>query len=95
MNFTNTLTYALSKYLSSILKQLQHNLINLVNKYHKGFIWIQVEDLGIIHDAKSWYTSIPIDTCLDFRNGLLENDETLSGTCPLSISSIMISLKLF
>lgn len=52
MDFTNTLKYALSKYLSSILKQLQHNLINLVNKYHEGSIWIQVEDLGIIHQQK-------------------------------------------
>ncbi|CAH8563202.1 hypothetical protein MS3_00000140 [Schistosoma haematobium] len=47
------------------------------------------------NDVVALCTSIPIDKCIDFVNDLLENENTLSSRCPLSISSIMKSLKLF
>lgn len=51
------------------------------------------DETVVSYDVVSLCTSIPIDRCLNFINGLLENDHTLSNRFLLSISLIMKSLK--
>nr|CAH8868704.1 unnamed protein product [Trichobilharzia regenti] len=85
IDFTNSPTYNLSKYLLSILQPPQKDTQNIVrNSYdfksqieHRE---IDKEDIMVSYDINSLYTSVP---SLDNISGLLESDTTLTQRCPL------------
>lgn len=97
-DFKNTPTSALSKYLKSILKPLQYNVTNFVKDSYEFKPKISESSINknetVVSCDVSLYTAITTNKYLDFVNGLLVNNHSLSSGCPLSISSITKSLKL-
>ena len=83
IDFTNTPTYRLSKYLAHILKPLQKvtefsikNSYEFVEKLSK--LRYEEDDVMVSFDAVSLFTSLPIDHCLEITKKLLNDDDSLS-----------------
>lgn len=78
------------------MKLLQQNLHNVVERScdFKSKIlglFFKKNKTMVNYDIVCLCTSIPIDRCLDFITGLLQNDRILFSICLLSISLIIKS----
>ncbi|CAH8541549.1 unnamed protein product [Schistosoma rodhaini] len=99
VDYTNSPTYNLSRYLAKILKPyestIKHGIKNSnVFKDVISNIHIEEDEIMASFDVCSLFTNVPIKKTLDIICNLLDSDTDLKQRCPLVTSDIIKELDL-